>query len=79
MHIELPPLFFYTLLITNILVMGTGSFALYEMIWSRWNLLKGEKLVHVIVLVGMLTSFFVAILLLIKSISIGGGVVRLFG
>lgn len=79
MYIELPSSFFYILCITNLLVMGTGSLALYHMIWDRWHRMSGEKFVHILVLVGMLTSFFIAMLLSVKSIGSGGGVVRLFG
>lgn len=79
MEFYLPTPLFYTVVITNLLVMGTGAGALYSMIWERWDKLGGEKAIHLILLVGMLISFFVAMLLLIGAIDFGGKVVRPFG
>lgn len=77
MVIELAKPFFYILTLTNVIVMGGTAAVLFANIWD--GKYRSAVALHILMMVGMLTSFFVSMLLLMSAVVSEDGVVRLFG
>lgn len=66
LHIH--PLLFVIFIFTNMLVMGGGALVLTDKLVTDWKRFGLPPLGHTIALVGMLTSFFTAMILLVNGL-----------